>query len=224
VHVTREERARILGGDHAALKRDTEPDCEPGEVLVLVWSRTRSQVLTERRFAGDVRPTYTETARYPRQPLVWIELQQKRRHRDGGWRVPIRYHDKRTSPRFLGPAGAPADEEQLSEEGARGYRSTAMGAIDHLEAVDDEELRRQNVTSRDNWAQHREEIAGEEEARQQERAVREQLKQVVRGLPPVAARALLATIERDIREALEDQSDAPHEPPDGRTIRRGRAR
>lgn len=201
--LTREERARILAGDHSALKRKHEPQWEEGETAVLVWSRAHRTMMLRRRFQGDVRPELDDVAEYPRQPLVWVELAEPKRHRDGSWRVGIKVHDERVQTRFLAPSGAPT--APLTDDTARGYRATAAGAIDHLEAVDEEELKRQQAKSKERWMEHQEEHAAEEQVRRQERALRRQLQQVVRGLPLEAGQALLAAIERDIRDALERQ-------------------
>lgn len=214
--MTREERARILAGDHSALKRKRKPECSEGDRLILIWSRARTVVVD--RATG-------ETAQYPRRPLFWVELSDPLRHRDGGWRVTVTPHDERTSTRFLGPAAAPA-ADSLTEETERGYRPTAAGAIDELEAVDDEELRRQNMKAKERWTEHREQMAAEDEARRQERVVREKLVSAVRELAeqnPLAARALLAGIERQISEALEAQG-SPLDELSRSTIRRRRAR
>lgn len=193
--LTREERARILGGDHSALKRREEPDCADGDTYTLSWSRARTVVVD--RETG-------ETAEYPRRPLVWLELSDPIRHKDGGWLVSFKYRDARVRTRFLGPAAAPTDEETLTDESARGYRPSATGAIDHLEAVDDHELRRQKTQAQERFARHQEEEAAEEVTRRQERALRERLKEMVRGLPPAAGQALLARVQRELERFDEE--------------------
>jgi hypothetical protein len=196
VVLSREERARLLAGDTSALKRK-QPDCEEGERHVLIWSRARTVVVD--RSTG-------ETASYPRRPLFWVEAAKPIRHRDGTWRIPLRAHDERSRPRFLDRAGTPGvSEDAHTPESERGYRNTAVGAIDELEALSDEQLKPLQAKADARWAEHREGMAADEEARRQERAIRERLKSAVRELEPLAAQALLASIERDIRAALEDQ-------------------
>jgi hypothetical protein len=196
VVLSREERARLLAGDHSAIKRSEEPEVSEGERVVLVWSRGRRVVVD--RDTGEV-------ADYPRRPLVWVELSKAVRHRTGGWRVGVSFHDERVTPRFLGRAAAPATGAGLTPETERGYRSSAVGAIDTLEALSDEELQPLGAKSRERWAEHLTQQRAEEEARRQERALRERLKNAVRGLDPVAAQALLASIERQISRALGDE-------------------
>jgi len=196
VKLTREERARILAGDHSALKRRDRPECSEGDIVVLIWSRAQTMITD--RATG-------ETIDYPRRPLFWVELGEPIRHRDGGWIVGLKVNDERTTTRFLAPSGSPA-AESLTDETAKGYQSTAAGAIDDQEAVDAQELERQKVKSRERWAQHRRELAEEEEARRQERALREQLREAARSLPPTASQALFAAVERQIRAALKGEN------------------
>lgn len=196
--LTREERARILDGDHAALKRDDKPDCAEGEHYTLIWSRATTVVADQ---------STGETVSYPRRPLVWLEFAEPTWRRGGGWLLPFKFHDARMRTRFLGPAAAPTDEDALTEEGERGYRGSATGAIDHLEAVDDDELHRQQTKADARFAEHQEQEAAEERTRRQERALREKLKELVRQLPPEAGQALLARVQRELELWDEEARD-----------------
>lgn len=194
MELTTEERTRVFGGDLTALKRRDRPEWAEGDHQVLRWSRART-VVADRETGA--------TAHYPRQPLLTVYFQEPIRHKDGGWRVPIRIEDQRAPTRFLGPQAPPPLDVELTAETARGYRSTPAGAIDDLEAVDDDELHRQKVRSMERFAEHQDQHEAEERMRRQERAVRQQLKQIVRDLPLPAGQALLAAIEREIRRAMD---------------------
>jgi hypothetical protein len=219
VKLTREERARILSGDRTALRREEKPELEESDGYVLTWSRAKTVVSNT---------TTGATFDYPRRPLVWITYSEPRRHRDGSWRIPFDFHDERSHARFLGPAGAPTDKEKLTDDSARGYRSSAAGAIDELEAVDDATLKAQQSAAEARWAEHREQLASEEETIRQERALREELKRAVRELPPAASQALLAGIERAIQNSVAQstlpQDQIPQKLPERSNIRQRRTR
>ncbi len=164
--LTREERKAIAAGDRTALKRDTKPDVEGGEQIVLASSRGGRQFVgrsEEERLANR-----GATIEIPTVPTLWIILKAPVL-KERGWVVEFTVHDERRTQRRLAavpqPPGDPGlrtrsgetvdakgvararkvapkgtDPMPLSDEGARGYGGSGLTAVDELEAVDDATL------------------------------------------------------------------------------------
>lgn len=192
--LTSEERRRILEGDSTALKRHELPDVEPGQTLLLLEQKARRESVFVDRFPGDRDGKFSKTVEVAAKPLAWIELTKvtERLGREYRYHIHFKLCDHREKVRRL---GHPTASEKLDDETARGYGGPP---IDELEAVDDDELRRQKVRSEERWAEHREEVASDEERRKQERMVRNQLRDRMKGLRPQAQAILLARIKQAI--------------------------
>lgn len=208
--LTKEERRRILEGDYSALRREKDPGDVKGQVIPLLRDRPRTVPRYEEpKFSGH-RREIIGTDHAPEFVKFSIILAKKRRHKKGHWLVPFDVHDERPNSRDLAPSTGPkgSGTEKLTEESdlARGYGGGPY-AVDRG-AVDDDELKRQRVKAEERWAKHREEVASDEERRRQERAVRDALRQRLKGLDPLAQQALLAGVERLIREAGDEAKEA----------------
>lgn len=212
MNLTRDERRAILAGDHKALKRATKPPVKTGQKLVISWSRGGRQVVDRETGA---------TIDIPRKPNVWIEFKEPEL-RSGKWVVQFIGHDERQPKRFLGAAPNPGFEPGLrtrhrpstktgtrySDESARGYTGSARVAVDSLEGVGDEDLRAFGSQARRKHAEFQREEMQEDERRRRQRALRERLKETIRGLGPEGQVELMAAIEREIQSAARGTSAA----------------
>jgi hypothetical protein len=149
------ERSRILAGDYSAIVRDFEPETVimvevqkgrkeerpglvAGAVHVLSWSRPLGSV--DR--AGRALPTP------PPAPLLWIEIRKVVPHRKGYWRVLFDVVDRRTHKRLVRrkppamPIGDERDPDPELSRVASAYTTNPKEAVDHMDAVDDADLKR----------------------------------------------------------------------------------
>jgi hypothetical protein len=220
VKLTREERKRILAGDYSALKRDENPGEVEGLELPIVRDLARRQLIFKKKEFSDHQPGFQDTREIPEYWWLWIKLGKETRHRKGYWHISFTVHDQRQKERTLragGPPGAPREPGlrtrqrdkprpkgegvgSYTDETARGYGAGGRQILDYG-GVDDDELRRQRVMADKRFAEHRREVASETERRQQERHVRRELRETLSDLDIPAQTALLAGVERLIREA-----------------------
>jgi hypothetical protein len=177
------ERRRILNGDYTAIQRAAEPALEPGYREVLSWSRPH------RSYDVDS----DTTVEIPSQPLLEITVTAKTRRTDGTWRISYDVDDRRQQARLVRrkpPVYDPdlmredqghqvngAEEQEARLEG--NYTTNRIAAVDELEAVDDEELRRQRKQADDTWAALR--------TREQQRAKVKAVAQRIRRVEGIAA-------------------------------------
>lgn len=145
IPLSREQIARLLAGNASPLPYPDEPTFDVGATRVLLWSRPR--------------PTHDgrgHVARPDRQPLVWITVKRKSRHRTGGWLVQVTLEDLRESPPLLVRSIPPMYDQELMRADAErreenrtafetlaaeaslesNYTSDPSVAVDHLEAID----------------------------------------------------------------------------------------
>lgn len=177
----------------------------------------------ERRaiFAGTF-PTLTCKPDQAPDPDTVIELSAlvrlivKRTHRIKADRVRVDYIVQDERARLL-RASPPAhdfrhdeldrrrgpDEEAIERaaEESSYTHSQAKALPGEPEAVTRKEQEAMTTEGRKRWAEHRQGTSSPEERRRQERAVRDRLRQTLKGLDPVAQAALLASIEREIQQA-----------------------
>lgn len=217
------ERSRILKGDYSAIVRDVEPEkvyeveveegrkeerpgMVAGAVHVLSWSRPR----------GSVDEESGEGMKPPPEPLFWIEVRKVVRHKRGHWRVLFDVFDRRLDKRLIRrkppamPMGEETDPDPELSRLESAYTGNPKAAIDHLEAVDDETLDRFTKEGRVRLAEVRKQEHAEEQARDDVRRMSRRLQGLVvrsvrLGVDPVG---IIATLERDIRQAEEQMRDA----------------
>jgi hypothetical protein len=156
MNLTRDERRRIYQADYTALKRPEKPDVEPGDTIVLSWTRGVKQVVD--RDTGA-------TIEVPRIPTFWIEVTEIIRHTDE-WVVRFKVEDRREPNRVL-MAGTPGVKRQAglktrwrkpkdvppkgtqteswTAESERGYGSGGKATLDDVTAVSDGWLERDRL-------------------------------------------------------------------------------
>lgn len=209
-----EERTAIFRGDYRALRRKTKPPIKGGEVKVLSWTRGGRQVVDRESGA---------TVEIPRKPTVWVEFKAPELS-DGEWIIRFTAHDEREPLRLLASTPGPStpglktrqrkpedvpkrgeQREPWTKETERGYIGTSVRAIDPAEGVDDEALRAYSTEARANFAQFRVELR-EDVRRKRERAIRDRLRETLKGLDPYGQVELLAAIERAIQSVGGEQA------------------
>jgi hypothetical protein len=139
--LSREQRERLLEGNYSALKFKTKPfGCEPGSVYVLNWQR-------ELRSTDDQGNVIV----VDRQPLRWITVRSVQRRplmsegSGANWVVKFDVTDRRHPVRLVRrkPPATPTtgdDKKNSREESA--YTSDRKAAVDHLEAIDEDTLKK----------------------------------------------------------------------------------
>lgn len=144
----RAERTRILAGDYSPLIRLLEPAFTPGQRVVVSWTRP-TKTSDEK---GNVSAP-------PPAPLLVLEITAKIRKRTGEWAVRFNVEDFRETKRLLRSKPPVHDYELMkrdaekpptAEEIARAreesaYTSNPGSSIDHLDAVGDDELKRDRL-------------------------------------------------------------------------------
>lgn len=217
------ERSRILAGDFSAITREYEPEeivvfededgneeskggFIAGAVHVLSWSRPIGSVDEETR--SGIKP--------PPEPLFWIEIRKVVRHKSGIWRVLFDVHDRRMHKRLIRrkpPAMPFGDETEMDDDLARvegAYTANPKAAIDHLEAVDDDTLKKFTKEAKVRLAENRKQFHAEQQVEDQARQLSRQLRDVsvrmVRdGVDPTL---FLAGVQRMVSGQRESMKDA----------------
>lgn len=223
--LTREQRDRMIAGDYSALKLDGDPGAVEGQRIPLLRRKARRVPrYSDSKFSGHGRQIVGYDT-IPEFWSLWVELTEPKRHWRGHWQVEFVVHDERQASRVLragGPPGPPQEpglrtrarfspEEprekgegvgSFTDETARGYGGGGAQALDHG-GVEDDELKRQRTKSNERWALHLEQTASDDQMRRQERAVREQLKDVIRSksLSNDEKQAILAKVQQGLAEA-----------------------
>ncbi len=183
LELTPKERQQILAADVKQITRPDKPDLPDRIVLHETQGRRYYDRATDRTFE------------VPSQPDAWIE-KLKAVRTTKGYRITWELHDNRD------PAQFPARHH--------GYTSDPSRAVDDHEAVltpaDRERLARQRTEGR---LRHLEARRGraEDELRRQEKAVRDELRATLRGLGPDAQVALIAGIQRLLRDGRGDNGE-----------------
>lgn len=229
--LTREERDRILAGDVTPLVREDEPECKPGDKIILKWSRSSRHVdhralEEEQRRRGEKHLPAEVVRRHvsvaPPAPLVILTVTAKRRHKKGGWRVIYDFADLRQTPRLprrVPPTRAQKNDAErppltdaeiakASEES--NYTSSPREAADDLDAVDPEYQTVLVTRARQRFVESRDSAQREQRAEELAKNMAEQLRgavlaEVRAGRDPVV---LLAEIQRLVSAQRDETRDA----------------
>lgn len=160
--LTREQRAKVIGGDTSPLFFEDEPNCKKGSTYVLNWAReSRSHV-------GDGQVAVT-----PAMPTRWLTVTSKERRRDG-WLVSFTVIDERGQRRFprrtppvydpktmkRDQYSAPTPGEIAEARLESNYTTSRHQSADDVYGVDDNDLNRFTQRARDQERKAKEELAG----------------------------------------------------------------
>lgn len=133
--LSREQRERLLEGNYNPLRFKTKPfGCEPGSVYVLNWQRELRSTDNQ----GNVIVV-------DRQPLRWITVRTAQRRPDGDWLVRFDVTDRRHPVRLVRrkpPATPTSGKERGDAREQSAYTSDRKAAVDHLEAIDEDTLKK----------------------------------------------------------------------------------
>lgn len=186
--LTRDERSRLLGDckELPAVIREEEPNVKQGDTIIVLRARPPRHADPDDGHVFDA----------PLEPVVWLTVRQVVRHRKGGWKVRYDVTDLREAPLY------PARKA--------GYTTDSSRAIEKAEAaLSKADHERISLEARQARAEEKEE---QMDVAQQKRRLRSDLNETLPTLRPEARIALLAGIERLIREAKTDAVETRVDP------------